>query len=109
MIEKNLGRIRGIHFGMGGYDDAMFGLTISLGDDSSFVTDFRGTWAFSPSESTKWTLEDQTELWGVMCRWIVSLLQDSKKKNLLDLVGTPVEITLENNRLLSWRILKEVI
>ena len=33
MSEKRIGKIKNISFGMGGYDDAMLGISITLGSD----------------------------------------------------------------------------
>jgi len=109
MKTKELGRIADISFGLGGYQDVMLGVTVQLGTRSWGVADFNGTWSFPPSEGAKWTLEDQTKQWGEMCRWVASLLEDAKKQKLSELVNVPVEVTMEDGRLVSWRILKEVL
>lgn len=111
MIEKFIGKIDDVQFGYGGYDDAMFGLSLYFRSDKGSwgVGDFKGTWAFPPSDTAEWTIESQTILWGEMVRFIVGICSDAQVKNVLDLKGKPVEVSFENGMLESWRILTEVI
>ena len=37
------------------------------------------------------------------------LIVDAKVRNFYDLVGIPVEVTIEGNALSSWRVLTEVL
>lgn len=110
-MTKRIGKIQSVAFGMGGYDDAMLGLTVTLGSDKDSwgVGDFKGTWACEPGKYTKWTLQDQTEHWGTMVRWIGELLAAAKVSTVSDLKGIPVEVTFDDNLLKSWRILTEAI
>lgn len=86
MIEKRLGKISEIKVGFGGYDDVMFGLTFTLGNDSwgtmDFTTDFN-------------KLKD--------------LLKESKKTYVEQLINVPVEVTFDGLLLKEWRILTEVL
>lgn len=110
-MNKSIGKIRSIQFGLGGYQDAMIGFTVDLGSDKECwgVGDFKGAWASKRSDSCKWTEEDRMAELGKACMWINGLLNDAKVESLDDLCGKPVEVTFENNTLKSWRILTEVI
>lgn len=109
MIEKQLGKIQGISVGFGGYDDAMFGVSVSLGSGCWGINDFRGTWGHDPDKRAKWTKEDQIRYFGETMKWLHDLMKAAEVNNVSELKGVPVEITTENNRLKSWRILTEVI
>jgi len=111
MIEKKIGKIQKVNFGLGGYQDACLGVSLQLGSDkmSWGVGDFKGTWAMKQTTNCKWTEEDQTRIWGEMCRWVADLLSLAKVDSIDKLVGIPVEIEFEGMRLKSWRILEEVI
>jgi len=107
-MDKELMKIKRIELGAGGYRDAMFGISVTLSGASSGVGDFRGDWR-DHSERCQWTPGDQTRNWGETMRWIADLMKDAKKTRLQDMVGVPVEVTLDGNMLKSWRILTEVI
>ena len=109
-MNKRIGKIQGISFGFGGYDDAMIGVSVTLVSDKECwgVGDFKGTWA-TRSDGAEWTLADQTRIWGETVAWVRDLLRDAKKQELKDLVGTPVEVTFEDNTLKAWRVLTEVV
>ena len=108
-MRKELGKITRFEIGIGGYDDAMFGLSITFSFQGSGVQDFIGTWAHKPDEHHRWTLEDQSKCWADMCREIIETLRKAKVKTISEMIGIPVEVTFDNNRLSSWRILEEVL
>lgn len=107
--EKQLARISKASFGFGGYDDAMIGLSVSLDGKSWGVGDFQGDWAIDRSDHCQWTEEDRVRRLGEVCMFLRDLLRKSGKKTVSDLVGVPVEVTLEGNKLVSWRVLDEVL
>jgi hypothetical protein len=109
-MKTELGKIKRFQFGHGGYNDAMFGVSISLGGQSWGVDDFRGTWAGKPSEHSHWTEEDQQRICGEVMLWIADLMKQAKVKNIQDMVGVPIEVKFKDGNLLdSWRILEEVL
>ena len=60
-MEKKLGKIESVKFGLGGYQSVMFGLSVTLSGQSWGVGDFKGTWDcenIKVSELTKWTEAD---------------------------------------------------
>ena len=100
--EKKIGKIISARFGLGGYDDAMIGISFSLGNDSWGVQDFWGQWA------------DNSE--HIICNKaaamsLTALFKDAKKGTLDELAGIPVEVTFDGpgGKLLTWRVLTEVI
>lgn len=111
-MEKRLGKITSVRFGHGGYQDAMLGLSVSLGDGSWGVGDFKGTWdaeSIKRSEYTKWTEEDRSTGYDETMRFVSKLLKEAKVDTIDKLKDIPVEVTFDGNLLKEWRILTEVI
>jgi len=108
-MRKELGKIKSFDVGLGGYDGAMFGMSVTLGGQGWGVGDFDGTWTRTPDQHCQWTVEDQTKLWGEMCRRVAKLMEQAKVTSCADMVGIPVEVTFNGNKLESWRILEEVL
>lgn len=111
-MEKKLGKIKEVRFGLGGYQHAMLGLTVSLGTDGWGVGDFKGSWdaeTIKRTESTKWTEEERSKGYDETMRYLSKLLKDAKVDSVDKLKGVPVEVTFDGNMLKEWRILTEVI
>ena len=111
-MEKRLGKITSVNFGLGGYQDAMLGLTIGLGNGSWGVSDFKGTWdaeTIERDEYTKWTEEDRTKGYDETMRYLSKLFKDAKVSCVYKLKNIPVEVTFDGNLLKEWRILTEVL
>jgi hypothetical protein len=103
-IRKELGKIESIDFGMGGYDDAMLGFSVTLSGDAWSVGDFKGFWAPNVRGG-----DDCMGAYAEAMAWAGVLMLSAKKAKLRDLVGVPVEVTFDGNVLKSWRVLKEVL
>ena len=111
-MEKKLGKIQSVRFGHGGYQDACIGLSVTLGDGSWGVGDFKGTWdpeLITRSEYTKWTEEERTKGFDDTMRFVSKLLKEAKIDSVDKLKNIPVEVTFEGMSLKEWRILTEVI
>lgn len=109
-IRTELGKIQKIRYGKCGYQEAMLGLSITLGGEGWGVgADKPGAWTMERTSSTKWTEEDRIKGLGENAMFIFGLLQDAKVDFLDQLVGKPVQCTFNGNVLDSWRILKEVL
>ena len=111
MTEMKIGKIKSVRFGKGGYDDAMFGITVQLGSDKESwgTTDFWGWWSFPPSDGAKWTVADQKNYFGDLFFRIIELCDKAKVKDITQLKDVPVEVVFDDMRLKSWRVLDEVI
>ena len=111
-MEKKLGKITSVRFGLGGYQSACLGLTVTLGTDGWSVGDFKGTWdaeSIKRSEYTKWTEEERSKGYDETMRYLSKLLKDAKVDSVDKLKDVPVEVTFDGNMLKEWRILTEVI
>lgn len=116
MLEKTnpvtrteLGYIKQASFGYGGYQDAMIGLSITLGGKSWGVSHFKGAWGIDRSEHAKWTENERHYQLGEACMFLRDLLQKAGKTSVSQLVGVPIEATFEGTLLRSWRVLDEVL
>lgn len=110
-MEKVLGKIDSLRVGMGGYQDAMFGVTIGLSMKGTGCSDFKGAWSQSveASSNTKWTEVDRSQQFDTVMRWLDEQCRLAKVEDVMKLVGKPVEVTLDGLRLQSWRLLTEVL
>ncbi len=106
-----IGKIESIAFGFGGYQDAMLGLSVTLSSKKSSwcVGDFRGFWSCAITERCQWTEVDRAKVYAETVTLIGALLLAANKTEIKQLVGVPVEVTFEGNKLSSWRILTEAI
>lgn len=109
MIEKSIGKISHISLGFGGYQDAQFGLSVTLSGSSWDVGDFKGFWSRNPDSSCRWTSKDKDLALLIMLYFIQDLLRDAHIDSLDKLKDKPVEVTFKDNGLQSWRILTEVL
>ena len=110
-IEKTLGKIESVNIGLGGYQDAMMGISFNLSHGGAWgVADFWGTWGLEiDSKGAKWTEADRDAKFAETMRKINRLLIDAKVDNVNQLKGKPIEVTCDGMSMVSWRILTEVL
>lgn len=111
-ISKEIGKIQNIKFGAGGYQDAMLGLTLYFGStkNSWGIVKFYGAWGIAHTSHCKWSHEDRLKQLGEAVMMLGDLLVKTGKKDISELVGTPVEVTFDgHNTLKDWRVLEEVL
>lgn len=111
-MTKELGKIESVNFGLGGYQGAMLGLSVTLSGGGWGVGDFKGGWdaeSIKRSEYTKWTEEDRSKDYAETMRYVSKLLKEAKVTSVDKLKGIPVEATFDGTILKEWRILTEVL
>lgn len=108
-MRKELGKITSVNFGIGGYQDVMFGFFVQFQGEAWGVGDSKCYWMDPPSEFAQWTVETQERAWVEAMRFLMQTLKDAKKMKIQDLVGVPVEVTFDGQKIHSWRVLKEVL
>ena len=111
-MEKKLGKIDLVKFGLVGYQGAMLGLSITFNSGSYGVSSEKCTWdcnMVKHTDNCKWTEEDRSRQFDEIMRFISDLLYNAKVDNIMKLSGKPVELTFEGNLLKDWRILTECI
>lgn len=109
MTETLLGKITDVHFGV---KEGRIGLSLTLMSGSSGINTSHQVWdptETPPSEYARWTLDDQDKELASMMRKVSKLLNDTKVSDVKNLLNTPVEFTIKDNMLASWRILTEVL
>ena len=111
MIErKELGKIQHATFGLGGYQDCQIGFWLTLSGEGWGVAANGGPGAWAKrDERCKWTEEERAAALAQSAMKLADTLEKAKKLNVQDLVGVPVEVTFEGNRLKGWRVLTEVL
>lgn len=110
-MDKEIGKIKSIRYGKGGYQDAMFGLSVTLTGRGWGVGDFWGFWDTDRSDSTEWTEDDRIRRHGEVAMRISKLLKEARVATVEELTNIPVEATFDSpyQKLVSWRILTEVL
>ena len=110
-MRKELGRISKVSFGFGGYQDAMFGLSLSFNCDGGVCSNFIGCWPLTMkrSESAEWSERDREKQVVESIRTITETMQKAKVEDVSDLLGIPVECTFDGQMLKEWRVLEEVL
>ena len=110
---KYLGKITKAEFGHCGYQNSFIGLALEFRfDKSAFVSqDITGGWYIGNkwNEHCKWTEKGNRLQHAIMAEKISQVLLDADCTYISQLVSTPVELELEGNKLVSWRVLTEVI
>lgn len=113
-MEKVLGKITKAQFGFTGYQEAQFGLSLSFsmnGGSTGIGTYILGGWkeSIKCTENHKWTENDRSAHRVKMCKEIDKILSDANVDFIDQLVGKPVEITLDGMTFKEFRILTEVL
>lgn len=113
-MRKQIGKIKSVCVGKGGYQNAMFGISFELGGPDWTVGDFEGAWGIKtpPHDITTeagWTEKDRTEAFSLTMRRMNQLICDAKVDCIAQLVNIPIEATFEGQKLQTWRILTEAI
>jgi hypothetical protein len=111
-MEKELGKISSATFGLGGYQGCQFGLHLqfrmgSMGVGASFACWDPAT--MECSSHCQWSEATRSQSLDEICRKVSSLLKDAKVDNVSELVGIPVEVTLDGMCYKDFRILTEVL
>ena len=107
-IEKQLGKITSVRFGIGGYQDAMIGFEFNMDLTGGSIYDFKGSWKNRP-DSANYSEAERIEKLGQIVDEIKDLMRKSKVNSFDELAGKPVEVTFEGHKWVSWRILEEVL
>lgn len=108
MLEKHLGKIKSATLG---FDEWRFGFqfTLSFGGGYGCVDSRKWIHTEEPAEHSRWTNEDRIRSGGTQLISIMEIMKQAKARTFYELVDTPVEVTLEDGVLKSWRVLEEVL
>ncbi len=106
-MQTKLGKLKYVRMGFGGYDYCMFGLQLTLDMKGTCVEDFICASWIGTHEGTDKAIRSSTQAQFV--ERMIDLMKDANIKDINELNGIPVEVTLDDNKLKSWRILTEVL
>lgn len=112
MVRKELGKIKSVSFGHGGYQDACIGINLTFEGEWGGVSSGMTAWdanMIKHSEHCKWTEADRSKQYDEIVRYVSDLLAQAKVDSVDKLKGKPVEVTFDGNMISSWRILTEVL
>lgn len=111
MTTTKIGKIQKISLGFGGYQDAMLGLSVTLGSEQGSwgVGDSKGFWSGERSDRCQWSEAGRLKSYGDTMTFIGALLSAAKKDDINKLVGVPIEVRFDGNTLKDWRVLTEAI
>ncbi len=111
-MEKRLGKLENVKFGLCGYQEACLGISVTISGDGWGVGDSKSTWdanQIKHTEHCQWTEEDRSKGYDEVMRFVSDLLKDAKCNSIDQLNGKPVEAKFEGMTLKGWRILTEVL
>ena len=106
-MQKYLGKIEDVYFGLDRDYPFLFGLELTFKFDGCFVTSTRDV--VNIGETCKWTPEERSKAITECMDQIVKVMKDANVNEIIKLKGKPVELTIEGNTLQDYRILTEVI
>lgn len=111
-MEKKLGKISQVYFGLGGYQDCQLGLSLTFEGKNWGCGTFIGNWdseSIKHDPSCKWTEKDRSKWHDNVMRSLSKILKQAKVNSVDQLKNIPVEVTFNDNILKDWRILEEVL
>jgi hypothetical protein len=112
--KKEFMKISNVSFGLGGYQNSCFGLTLHFEQKSGLGAGnfINGGWDFQSIEcspNAKWNEKDREKQMLKLCKIVSLILKDANVSSVDKLKGMPVEVIISDNTVQSWRILEEVI
>jgi hypothetical protein len=112
IVEKRLGKLKNVKFGLVGYQDACLGISVNISGSGWGCGDSKSYWdknLIKCTDNCKWTEKDRANNYADIMIYISELLKDAKVSSIDKLNGIPVEAEFDGMQLKSWRILTEVI
>jgi len=107
-MTTKLGKITKVTLGTGGYQEAQFGFSFEIEYGIYTTGDFWGTWS-ERSESAKYSMYEWREHWIEAMLRIKKIMGEAKVQEFSELIGIPVDITFDGERMTGWRILTEAL
>ena len=108
-MNTKLGKITNVRFGFIPDYPFLFGIDFdfSLGDSSGIGSG--GKYTVNISKDCKWSSEERKEAIEDLTDFVVKILKDAKVDNVYDLKNKPVEVCIQDNTFVNFRILTEVL
>lgn len=109
-MTKELGKITSAEFGIDKDHSYLFGLELSFSMGSSAIgTGGKYSTNIDWSTSSKYTEVSRDAWLADNMKAIWQILKDAKVNKISELIGMPVEVTIDKNTFQSFRILAEVL
>ena len=111
-MKKVLGKISEAVFGLGGYQECQLGLHLAFEINRSGIRTSYATWdseKIKHNSNCNWTEEYREDEYIRIFKVVSKLLDYAKVTTVNNLVGIPVEIELDGNTFIDFRILTEVL
>lgn len=109
-VEKVLGKITSAEYGICPDYPFFFGLRLTFSlDGGSRVVGSSTKYMFNISEHCKWETKNRSDAIAGTVDDLYKILCDAKVHHVSELVGKPVEVTLDGMLYKDFRILTEVI
>lgn len=107
-MEKLLGKIDFAEFGTIKEHPFLIGLQLRFSINGIGVMNC-GKYTVNITQQCRWVNNNQEETVTKLVEYIYKILNDAKVHYVSQLVGKPVEVTLDHNCFKDFRILKEVL
>lgn len=109
-VEKVLGKITSAEYGICPDYPFFFGLRLTFSlDGGSRVVGSSTKYMFNISKNCKWENMNRNEAIAGLVDDLHEILNEAKVNHVSELVGKPVEVTLDGNVYKDFRILTEVL
>ncbi len=108
MLEKYLGKITSAEYGSVPDYPFLIGLQLEFNFDGHYVSD-GGKYTVNISPNCKWKEFNREETVTKTIEKVTQILKDAKCNYVSELIGKPVEVTIEGNCFKDFRILTEVL
>lgn len=108
MLEKRLGKIDFVEFGTMRDYPFQLGLQLGFSMSGSGVMD-AGKYTVNMSPDCHWEMETRNSNLAESLDHVTRILKDAKVNYVSELLGKPVEVTLEDGVFKDFRILTEVL
>lgn len=109
MVEKFLGKITSAEYGMINDMPFLFGLQLYFKLADGTCIGCGGKYTENISDGCKWTTEERQYGITRIADETHRILKDAKVNYVSQLIGKPVEVTIECNTFKDFRILTEVL
>lgn len=108
MIEKRLGKIISAEFGVYGDGPWLVGLQLGFSTPGLLLDD-GGSYVINISPACRFSEEERREAITLMVDSVHKVLTDANVSYISELIGKPVEITIDDLEFTDFRILTEVL
>lgn len=111
-VEKKLGKIKSAYFGFEKNGGKRIGLFMELYCESGILSSCSRFWdsiKIKPKFGYDWDEDTRDKRYSEIVRRVSLLLNEANVDRVEKLVGIPVELTIADGNIKSWRILTEVL